>query len=216
MKNVNEGVSIQHFAQFVTIAAAIFVGGSGTLLVHHILAPSESPRRVEELTASAAVDPRLSEALVQLAKELHENRSATLPIVSQSGEPSQRSVATESGDSALTELAAAVRELRSVLQHGGAGGSAAAVLPAPVLPPAGQRAWLPELSPDVKSPDRAYSQQHMFWSEQQVLDHYGLPDGISSHGNGEYTWWYTDDQGSKRSFEVHLSQGRVTEVQLHH
>jgi hypothetical protein len=179
-----------------------------------MLAPIESPRRVEESTASAAVDPRLSEALIQLAKELHESRSATAPIVVPSGEPSQRSVATESGEGALTELAIAVRELRGVLQHGGAGGSSAAVLPAPVLPPAGQRAWLPELSSDVHDRSRAYTGQHLFWSEQQVLDHYGRPDFVYIDSVGGATWRYQDDQGNKRSFDVKVFQGRVSGVQV--
>ena len=211
MKNLNENVSVPHFSLFVTIAAAIFVGGSGTVLVHHVLAPSESQRHVEESTGSVVVDPRLAEAMNQIAKELHEMRSATASSPTPSDEPSHRSVAADSGDSALVELAAAVRELRGALQHGSPGQSAANPSP-PVLPRIDQRAWLPELPSGTTDRDHSYTRQHLFWTEQQVLDQYGIPDEIGS-GEGLEYWYYRDEPTGKRSFTIMMSQGRVIQVQ---
>ena len=197
------------FALFATIAAAIFVGGSGTLLVQHVLAPTESPRPVAESTGNTAVDPELVGALIQLSKELRESRSVASPLAAPSAETFSRSVATESGQSALAELAAAVRELRGALQHGSAGTSATS-LPALTLPRDDLRAWLPELPAEVTDPDRAYTRQHLFWSEQQVLERYGAPDQVRILDNGCAYWSYEDpEEGGNRSFHVRIFQGRV-------
>ncbi len=214
MNHVNEPSSMRPFTLITTIAMAIFVGGSGTLLLHSLLEPAGSPRTVEESTSNAAADPRLAEALIQLARELHDSHSVTAPLSLPASETSQRSVATASGDSALVELAAALRELRDELEHRGAATSPAN-LPVPTLPPEDQRAWLPQLPSDVKNQDRAYTRQHLFWTEQQVLDRYGLPDAITAFGASVDTWYYQDPDAAKRSFEVKFSQGRVVGIERH-
>ncbi|HTF88516.1 MAG TPA: hypothetical protein VK843_08905 [Planctomycetota bacterium] len=211
MKSLDEIPSRRPFPLFATVAAAIFVGGSGTVLVHHLLEPVESPRPIEASAAGASMDPRLVEALMQLAQELREARSITPPLAVPASMSSQRSPATESGESAISEFTAAVRELRAALQQTGPG--ATANPPPPRLPHEGLRAWLPELAPEVEDRTVAYTRQHLFWSEQQILDRYGLPDQIDVHGNGGTRWWYQDNPSNKRSFAVVLYQGRVISVE---
>ena len=200
------------FTLFATIALAIFVGGSGTVLVHKLFEPAGTSRTLEESTANAPLDPRLVEALLQLTRELHDSHSVSAPLGSPNSESSQRSVATASGDSTLSELAVALKELREELQHRGSATSPVN-LPVPKLPPEDQRAWLTPLPADVKDQDRAYTRQHLFWTEQQILDRYGLPDMINP-GRGDTTlWFYRDPDAEKRSFRVTFSQGRVIGVE---
>ncbi len=211
MKDQSEPVSVRHFAMFVTIAIAIFAGGSGVVLVQHLFTRMQPPHLVEDSTPASTSDPRLAEALIQLAKELRESRSSTSALNSPVPEPSQRSVATESGESALAELAVAVRELRAALQQSG-GSAASANLPALTRPRKDLRTWLPELAADVSDREAAYTRQHMFWTEQQILDSYGMPDSISVRENGVSIWRYEDPDDGKRSFYVCIFHGKVISV----
>ena len=111
----------------------------------------------------------------------------------------------------MSELASAVRELRETLRSQSIGSPGGGVRPAPALPQADFRAWLPELPQDTPNRARAYTRQHLFWSEQQVLDHYGLPDGIGGDAAG-VTWYYTDPDRGPRSFRVQFIQGRVSGI----
>ncbi len=207
MKDQSETGSVRHFAMFVTIAIAIFAGGSGVVLVQHLFARMEPPHLVEDSTPASTSDPRLAEALIQLAKELRESRASAPALNSPLAEPSQRSVATPSGESALAELAAAVRELREALQHSSGGPSPTTLSPV-TRPRDDLRTWLPELAADVPDREAAYTHQHMFWTEQQILDSYGMPDSIAVQ-DGVSIWRYEDPEYGKRSFHVCIFQGRV-------
>lgn len=211
MKDQSETVSVRHFALFVTIAVAIFAGGSGVVLVQHLFTRMEPPYLVEDSTPASTSDPRLAEALIQLAKELRESRASTAALDSPVPEPSQRSVVSPSGESALAELAAAVRELRAALQQSG-GGAGSVSLPAVTRPRNELRTWLPELAADVPDHEAAYTRQHMFWTEQQIVDKYGMPDSIDISENGSAIWSYTDPDEDKRSFYVRVFQGRVVSI----
>lgn len=48
----------------------------------------------------------------------------------------------------------------------------------------------------------AFSQRHMFWGYQQVLDAYGLPDEIAGNPHGHLVWCYQHD-GEDLEFVFH-------------
>ena len=213
MNQVHTPNAMGPLALFASVAAAIFVGGSGTLVVQRMLAPAQAPRPVEEPLGGGAADPRLAQALLDLAAELRANRAAPSPLAVPAAEPSQRRALGESGDSGMAELAAAVRELRAALQHGSVG-SASASLPALTRPREDFRALLPALPPEEQDHERAYTRQHLFWSEQQILERYGLPDSINVSGAGLTTWNYSDSaHDGARSFYVRFFEGRVISVE---
>jgi hypothetical protein len=218
MSQSAEPASMRPLALFATVTAGIFVGGSGALLVQRALEPAEVQAAYEP-TTSAAPDPKLAEALSELARELRtlrETRSLMSPPAVPSSEPSQRAVATESGDSALVELAAAVRELRGALANRETEVTSSAVTPSlPVLtrPRDNRRAWLPELPPEVEDRSSAFTRQYVLWTEQQILDHFGAPDRIGVEKDGSLEWTYVDPvPDGDRSFYVTIYQGRVIHV----
>ncbi|HTF89314.1 MAG TPA: hypothetical protein VK843_12960 [Planctomycetota bacterium] len=195
---------------FGAIFAGIFFGGAGLLILHSVLSPAAPASAVEAASVTVVTDPKLVEALDRMTRALHETKMNS-PVPAGTGESTQRVVASDSGESALVELAAAVRELRGALQRGSVGASAAVPLATALRDP-GNRTWLPELGPDIKDRVREYNRQHLLWTEQQVVERYGLPDSISSNGSGFETWNYQDDPGGIRSFGFQITQGRVIGV----
>jgi len=215
MKLTNNPGLMTPLQLFATIAAAIFVGGSGTALVHHLLEPTAPPLVAEDQIGSNPSDSRVGDALIQIAKELHELPSSPITgAVQPTGEAIQRTVATESGENVLTEIAALMRELRSVLEATSARAPATASQ-ALSIPRDNRGKWLPEASGEIGQRLVAYTRQHLFWTEQQVLDTYGLPSGVMPGTDGLQTWVYFDE-ATKRSFNVKLSQGRVIAIENVH
>jgi hypothetical protein len=210
MTNADFAKPQRFLALFGTIAAAIFVGGSGLLVVHSLLIPVEPRQLMEASPDSAGGDRTIADAIDKLTRVL-EASDVSAPSQS-SAEPSQRVLATESGNSATTtEFAAAIRDLRDLLQST-TFASTAVRAPMLTLPREELRGNLPVLPSDVKDQGRAYTRQHLFWSEQQVLDHYGLPEEIGVP-SVHYQIWYYQPEGQRR-FSIRLAQGRVIGVDL--
>ncbi|HTF88515.1 MAG TPA: hypothetical protein VK843_08900 [Planctomycetota bacterium] len=207
-------VSIQPLALFALITAATLVGGGAVLLVQPLLVPAPTLAASVEPGTTVTSDAALAKAMSELAQEWREGRASRAPLESLPPEPSQRSALTQSGDTAIAELAAAVRELREALQRGNAGSlnaNHAAIAP----PRDHRRAYLPALPAElaVGESDDYYTSQHMLWSEQQILDTYGVPDEIYVAANTRATWKYHDpDETGARSFYVLIFQGRVIAV----
>jgi len=215
MKVTNDSGWMPPLQFFATIAAAVFLGGSGTVLVHHLLEPTVQSRVPEDQVGSGSSDSRVGDALIQIAKELHELRSSALTAAEPStGEAKQRTVATESGESALSEIATVMRELRSVLEAASAR-NPAMTSQALSIPRDNRKKWLPEVPGSVGQRTAAYTQQHLFWTEQQVLDTYGLPGGVTVSSDEVQIWNYFDPD-TQRSFSLRLSHGRVIGVENVH
>lgn len=210
MKAVSERAPLHPGTWFALIAGAALVGVFGGLLMHSQLAPPEVREPVAGDTAMAAPDPRLIEALNQLAEELRASRANLPQLETPSGPSTQRIVASESAADHSVELAAAMRELRETIYDLRLGRSRSSTS-ALTLPPGDRRGWLPELPPGTENPWSAYNRQHMLWSEQQILDAYGLPTRITAEGPGVSRWYYYKD-GTSVHFQVNFQDGRVTQL----
>lgn len=211
---MSQARDMRPLALFATVAAAIFVGGTATWVVQQLFARTETPRIALEPTLEEAGDARLVRALEELVQAMREGRGVGAPPGAAGIESPGRVPVTESGETALLELTAVIGELRRLLQDQSIGGSAAR-WPSITIPPEGTRAGLPPLPPDVEDPDSAYTRQHLFWSEQQVLDRYGLPDHVYVGGSGVVTWEYSAPaNGAGGEFHVKLYQGRVVSIDM--
>lgn len=210
MKTDNERTPLQPVALFARIAGACFVGVFGGLLVHSQLASPEARSPAQEDVAIAAPDAQLVDALNQLAEELRSSRTSLSQLETPSATSTQRTVASESGVDHSVDLAAAMRELRETIYEMRLGRSPSN-RPALTLPPSDHRGWLPELPAGTEDARAAYNRQHMFWSEQQVLDAYGLPVRITAEGPGVSRWYYYKEDRSSW-FQANFQDGRVTQL----
>ncbi|MBK8180044.1 MAG: hypothetical protein IPK67_14415 [Planctomycetes bacterium] len=197
---------------FVSVAAAVFAGVAGALFFDHLLQPAQSPLQVGDPVSIAHVDPALVEAMSTLAAELRTGRVGNVGSIPPSSE-TQRTLATESGESILVELAAAVRELRTALRQDH-GSVTLATSPATSLPYGAARKLLPDLPEGESNRSRAYTRHHLLWTEQQVLDRYGQPDmvGRTSSQDQRVRWSYCDGQDQEPGFTFVMYQGRVEQV----
>lgn len=210
MKTESERTPIQPVALFVLIAGAAFIGVFGSLFVHSQLTSLEASRPAQEDVPIAAPDPRLVEALNQLAEELRSSRTNLPQIEAPTATSTQRIVASEPGADHSVDLAAAMRELRETIYDLRLGRSPSN-RPALTLPPGEHRGWLPDLPAGTENPRSVYIRQHMLWSEQQVLDAYGLPTRITAEGPGVSKWYYYKEDNSA-FFQVSFQDGRVTQL----
>jgi hypothetical protein len=198
-------------AQFAALAAAIFVGASAALAVHRLLAPTSPPAAVElpaAVAPSAPADSRVAEALIELARELRETRAILETL---SADPQRTSVAVP-GEPSLDSLASVLRSLEASLAARGSDDGRA---PAALRPPQEQhRAWLPPVPADTPDRDRFRTRQHLFWTEQQILDRYGKPDEVNVNNDVSY-WDYKDESegDDHRGFQVVFHRGQVIRVE---
>lgn len=190
------------------------------------IGPARAAEEQEVGGLSVSSDGDLLRALRELASELRASREIHGSTPAAAVGSSERSMVAPSGESVLMELTLAVRQLQESLQASAefagvtqAGGRGAA---APLrLPRDGRRSYLAPLTPPPGTSDEdsevdpadVYTREHLFWSEQQVLDRYGMPDRVSSEGDGELRWLYDDPaQDPTRSFGVGFFEGRVIHV----
>ena len=200
----------QHpLTRFVSVAAAVFVGVAGGLLVHDLIQLAESPRVLGDSVPSTFIDPALVDALKALAAEFRDRRVASSNLVAPSPD-SQRTIATESGEGTIGELAVAVRELRTALRDGR---TSVPITTSPViaLPYEQARKLLPDLPAGETDRSRAYTRHHLLWTEQQVLDRYGQPSVVWNEGDQE-RWGYCDEREKSLGFTFAIYQGRVVQV----
>jgi hypothetical protein len=203
--------STRPFTLFVIIAGAVLVGGSGTLLLQRLLGPQEDARPFGAPPTEVVVDPRLAQAMSLLVYELRESRASVAQLPTPAAEASPRRSVAGPDERTLADLISAVNGLRDAFRQGSAGASGASQ-PALFPPPDDRRAWLPDLPADVQDRERAHTRQHLFWSEQQVLNRYGTPDTIRIIDNVA-VWSYEDEsEDGARSFYVRVYQGRVIGV----
>jgi hypothetical protein len=152
------------------ILVAILGALPGAIVVLSIQSASSSGPNHDSAAAepgARSTDPELAAALRDVATELRalrEERERT----SQRSAPSERIEAADSKNTAPPDLAAAMRELAEALRSRTASTQAGPelVVPRPDAP----HAWIPEATGSADEYRRRVTREHLFWSEQQMLD----------------------------------------------
>ena len=66
------------------------------------------------------------------------------------------------------------------------------------------------LDPDADGFAQQFSQQHLLWGYQRVLDTYGKPQSISADDTGvSWFYWAENKSGEKRNLSVRFVDGYV-------
>jgi hypothetical protein len=163
-----------------------------------VLAISSAGGQTEPAGGTAVEARDLASGMRALAREIEALRMAlgkapepgreALPAASAAEPPS--SFATEQVtrdlERVIDQLAARSGSLASVTSH--------AVVAAPA------EAHPERIAALRHQPEAERSRAHFFWTYQQVLDRYGMPDSIYHSPDGLLTWYYQTDADSQLGF----------------
>lgn len=174
----------------LAFVAGAIGGAAGALLVQP-RGPAASDAEDPGLRQSvAALDETVGALATQLAAL---SRSNPLPAV-QPSVPLQGSSGGNGSTGGVPDfgpLLGRLDEVTKLLQQRAVGGSPgfAGASPLPLLQPRSSRSNAGALSALVSEDDKEVWRRHAFWTCQQVLDAYGLPDQIEA-GDGTMGWYY--------------------------
>lgn len=204
----------------------------GLVLARFLERPAASPREVARQAAPGVEGERLGDPLTRLEVAIAD-LTRVLEQASRPGpgEPPARAPVGETAPSELTRVTDVLENVATLLARQVANrppGTTSSSAGQPLVPIRVDRGVAFDrldmraavASGDDRAWDLAYRDlqlRHLFWSAQQVLDVYGVPDEISNSG-AAITWYYEYrlPGGERESLSIQFVQGLVHQVDFDH